>query len=128
MSRPPRLPSLASTKSALLTAGRFLRRHWICTLATLIHYTLTAIAGLTLIQGAWERFDDIEGHGIYQISDHTLELTTTAAHALAFPLGYASYFNGSWLIGLLLMNSPLVCFSPVWVPAVIRRIRKRSLG
>ena len=102
---------------------QFARRHWQCLLAAVGHYLGTGVC-LSILALEW--LDRATGEDKVAISDSVLASASIGARLFLFPIGYAIHWNGSMAIGLLLVNSLIVGFSPVWIRAVYRRLTART--
>jgi hypothetical protein len=110
-------------KGRILSVVRFGRRHWRCLVATVAHYVATG-ACLFIVLLEW--MDRATDEDKVAISHSVLAGASIGAKILMFPIGYAVHWNGSMAIVVLLLNSAIVGFSPVWIKAIYRRLTSRT--
>lgn len=67
--------------------------------------------------------DQALGEEKFHAANWVVELAYWLAKVLLLPIGYLIHFNGSLAIGLLALNSLIVCCSPLWIRWLLQRNR-----
>jgi len=72
---------------------------------------MTALCFLPL---ALESLDRATGEDKFQVSEPVILAVSIGSKIFMFPLGFLAFLNTSMTLGILVMNSLFVCFTPVW--------------